>query len=284
MKTYILIVFAIAFFVSCQEDVDFSQPELDLTNASERLEQMYLDGLEVAVQSLNPRLPGGGGKGLILDYEFLQSQTLQHLEKNYFSLNDFNVEAFLSGKPEAGNYTNIDHNSADFLEIMKMAYSGEQLMILRKFLDELFVTEDYGKVKSLARNFQNNLKNHNLSEEEKLELLSVGAGIYAFADFLERGGMEMVGEKLAEHGNEAGYNPNLRCRVDMRAVWGGAVISGGINAVRGGVIGCAGGTVLFPGLGTATGCVGGAVLGGAVGFIEGAVAGVAGSLLLTCWR
>lgn len=283
MKTYILIVFAIAFFVSCQEDVDFNQPELDLTNASERLEQMYLDGLEIAVQSLNPRLRGGGGKGLILDYEFLQSQTFQHLEKNYFSLHDFNVEAFLSDKPEAGNYTNIDHNSADFLEILERAYSGEQLLLLRKFLDELFVAEDYGKVKSLARNFQNTLKNHNLSEEEKLELLSVGAGIYAFADFLEKGGMELVGEKLAVLGKEP-QTANLRCRVGMRTVWGGAVISGGINAVRGGVIGCAGGTVLFPGLGTATGCVGGAVLGGAVGFIEGAVAGVAGSLLLTCWR
>ncbi|EON79233.1 hypothetical protein ADIS_0238 [Lunatimonas lonarensis] len=284
MKTYISIVFAIALFVSCQEDVDFNHPELNLANASERFEQMYLDGLEVAVQSLDQSLRGGGGKGLILDYEFLQYQTFQHLEKNYFSLSDFNVEAFLSDKQEARNYTNFDHNSADFLEILEMAYSSEQLTILREFLDELFITEDYGKVKSLARNFQSKLKNHNLSEEEKLELLSVGAGFYAFADFLERGGMERIGEKLAGLANESDYNPNLRCRVDMRAVWAGAVFTGGIGAVRGGMAGCVGGTVLFPGLGTATGCVGGAVFGGATGFIEGAIGGVAGSLLLTCWR
>jgi hypothetical protein len=129
-------------------------------------------------------------KELILDYESLQFQTFQHLEKNYFSLNDFNVEAFLSDKLEAGNYTNFDHNSADFVEISEMVYSSEQPTILRKFLDELFVTEDYGKVKLLAGDFQNNLKNHNFPEHEKLELLSVGAGFYAFADFLEGGGIE----------------------------------------------------------------------------------------------
>lgn len=286
MKTYILIVFAIAFFVSCQEDVDFNQPDLNLSNASERLEQMYQDGLEVAFQSLDQTLRGGEGKGIILDYQLLQSKTFQHLENNYFYLNDFNVEAFLLDKPEARNYSNFDfdHNSAEFLEILERAYSGEQLLLLRKFLDELFVTEDYGKVKSLARNFQNNLKIHDLSEEEKLELLSFGAGIYAFADFLEKGGMELVGEKLAVLGNESDYNPNLRCRVDSRAVWGGAVLGLSYGAVRGGVIGCAGGTVLFPGFGTVSGCVGGAVFGGALGFIEGATTGVASSLLLTCFR
>jgi len=50
------------------------------------------------------------------------------------------------------------------------------------------------------------------------------------------------------------------------------------------MISCGGGTLLFPGLGTASGCFGDAVIGGALGFVEGAFAGVAGSLLFTCWR
>ena len=62
MKTYISIVFAITLFVSCQEDVDFNQPELDLSNASERFEQMYQEGLEVAVQSLDVTPRDGKGK------------------------------------------------------------------------------------------------------------------------------------------------------------------------------------------------------------------------------
>lgn len=282
MKTYISIVFAIGLFVSCQEDVDFNQPDLNLSNASERFEQMYQEGLDVAIQSLDLT----GGKGLILDRRLLQSKTFQHLEKNYIYIDDFNVGAYLSENSENENYSPVhfDPNSPQFREILETAYSSDQLPVLKKFLDDLFVNEDYGKVKLLARNFQNSLKVSSLSEEEKLELISVGAGIYALADFLERGGMEMVGEKLAVLGNESGYNPNLRCRVDMRSVWAGAVFTGGIGAVRGGIVGCAGGTVLFPGLGTATGCVGGAVFGGAAGFIEGAIGGIAGSLLLTCWR
>ncbi len=123
-----------------------------------------------------------------------------------------------------------------------------------------------------------------MSEEEKLELLSVGAGIYALADFLEKGGMELVGEKLTLLGKDPIHSYNLRGRVDSRAVWGGAVIGLSVGAVRGGLVGCAGGTILFPGLGTETGCVGGAVFGGALGFIEGAATGIAGSLLLTCFR
>ena len=216
----------------------------------------------------------------------MQSKILRHLENNYAYLDDITVDAFLSDNSEIRNYTNgvFDPNSGQLQEILEMAVSGEQMPILKKFLDELFVTEEYGKVKILARNFQNNLSGANLSKDEKLELLSIAAGIYALGDFLEKGGLQMVGEKIAVLGNESDYNPNLRCRVDMRAVWAGAVFTGGIGAVRGGMVGCVGGTVLFPGLGTATGCVGGAVFGGAAGFIEGAIGGVAGSLLLTCWR
>lgn len=148
----------------------------------------------------------------------------------------------------------------------------------------MFEMEDYGKVKHLAREFQNGLTGSYLTEEDQLELYAVGAGIYAHIVFLEKGGTDLVGKEFGLTDKDSGTNPNLRCRVDMRAVWGGAVVSGGLNAIRGGAIGCGGGTVVFPVLGTATGCVGRAVIGGAVGFIEGAIAGVAGSLLLTCWR
>lgn len=247
---------------------------------------MHLKGLYVAIKSMDPTKRGGEGKGVMFDNQLLQSKTFQHLENNYFYLNDFDVDEFLSDNSETRTHLsgNFDPNSVQFLEILEIAYSGEQLPILEKFLDELFITEDYEKVKILARNFQNNLNGANLTEDEKLELLSVGVGIYALADFLDKGGMELVGEKLNVIQKESGYTYNLRCRVESRAVWGGAVIGLTYGAVRGGMVGCAGGTVVFPGLGTATGCVGGAVFGGAIGFIEGAATGIASSLLLTCFR
>ena len=76
----------------------------------------------------------------------------------------------------------------------------------------------------------------------------------------------------------------LNCSVNPRNVLGAGIIGLGIGGVRGGIIGCGGGTVLFPGLGTATGCVGGAVIGGALGFMEGVFGAIAGELLLSCFR
>ncbi len=74
------------------------------------------------------------------------------------------------------------------------------------------------------------------------------------------------------------------CTVNWRNVWAGAVISGTVGAVGGLKIGLAGGTVILPGIGSATGAVGGAVLAGANGFIGGTLVGVAGELLTSCFR
>ena len=84
MKTYILIVLALGLFVSCQEDVNLNSPDLNLSNAPDRLEQMYLEGLDIAVQSLDLTLIEGEGKGMLLDNRLLKSKTFHHLEKNYF--------------------------------------------------------------------------------------------------------------------------------------------------------------------------------------------------------
>ncbi|MBD3631119.1 hypothetical protein [Cyclobacterium sp.] len=286
MKTNISLVSAVCILVSCQEDLDVKRPDLDLSNAPERFEQMYSDGLGVAIQSLDEILKEENGKMMYLDRQSLQTKTFQHWENNYILIDNFDSESFLGESLENKNFGNtiVDPHSLEFLETLEDAYSREQLPILLEFLNELFESDDFGKAKFLSKNFHNKLFDSNLSNEEKLELHAIGSGVYALADFLENGGMDRFGEQMAVLVKGSGYSSNLRCRVDMRAVWASAVVSGGINAVRGGVIGCAGGTVVFPLLGTASGCVGGAVMGGAVGFIEGAFGGLAGSLLLTCWR
>lgn len=59
-------------------------------------------------------------------------------------------------------------------------------------------------------------------------------------------------------------------RTVAQGMVGGAII----GAINGGLTGAAGGTVLFPGIGTATGAIGGAVFGGAKGAIQGGIVGV----------
>lgn len=286
MKTYVSILFALCLFVSCQEDVDLNRPDLELSKAPESLEQMYSAGLENAMRSLSQNLKSEGNGRMFLDRRSLQAMTFKHLEEKYFRLDDFDTELLFSGGPDNVYLDNslIDPSSPEFQKTLEAAFSSEQLQILNTFLDRLFETEDYGKVKDLAREFQNGLAGSYLSEEDQLELYSVGAGIYALADFLEKGGMDLVGKELGSGDKASDSNPNSRCRVNSRDVWGGAVVGLAGGAVRGAVLGCAGGTFLFPGLGTATGCVGGAVISGALGFIGGAGGAVATSLLLTCFR
>jgi hypothetical protein len=67
-------------------------------------------------------------------------------------------------------------------------------------------------------------------------------------------------------------------------VWAGGVVGGVVGAVFGATTGATGGTVVFPGLGTATGAVGGGVIGFATGFIGGVGTAIAGQLLTTCFR
>lgn len=74
------------------------------------------------------------------------------------------------------------------------------------------------------------------------------------------------------------------CKVNWRNVWGGAVLGGVGNGIRGAIIGGTGRTVALPGVGTVTGAVSGAVFGFAQGFVGGAAYGVAQELLLSCFR
>ena len=92
---------------------------------------------------------------------------------------------------------------------------------------------------------------------------------------------------MAPEFNDSISNQNGRvmgCEVGWRSVWAGAVVGFTVGAVKGGITGATGGTVVFPGLGTATGAVGGAVFGGALGFIGGAATSVAANLVTSCFR
>lgn len=78
--------------------------------------------------------------------------------------------------------------------------------------------------------------------------------------------------------------PRLGCKIDVRSVLIGGVVSGFWAAVGAAKVGAVAGTVTVPGIGTVTGAVSGFMAGFAAGFTVGVVTGVVGSLLYTCGR
>lgn len=78
--------------------------------------------------------------------------------------------------------------------------------------------------------------------------------------------------------------PDLDCKIDTRGILMGAVVGGFANAIKGALVGAAGGTIAVPGFGTVTGAVAGFMVGFATGFTSGVVLGTITSLALTCGR
>lgn len=172
-------------------------------------------------------------------------------------------------------------------------FSYHQTTLATDFLNNLQNVEDLSDVPALVASFYYAIViNRWMSEEEKDVLFSMGASAEAMAQFFLEGGVDIIYQQLEQAIAAGGNGPSgpgtggrtNSCSVNMRDVWGGAVVGLAAGAVNGAITGCAGGTVAFPLLGTVTGCIGGAVLGGASGFIGGALAAVATSLLLTCFR
>ncbi|MFC5409552.1 hypothetical protein ACFPMF_09555 [Larkinella bovis] len=128
----------------------------------------------------------------------------------------------------------------------------------------------------LANNFDNQIRaNRVLTETEKYQLFEISSATRTVASIYDQLETDIRGHTSARIG---------RCKVDARGVWTDAVIGFFVGVSGGLKVGCTGGTVTLPGIGTATGCVGGAVLGGAGGFVGGAITGVASQLLQTCFR
>lgn len=185
----------------------------------------------------------------------------------------------LSGKfPESRSPETVSLSSFDI-------YNDDQFLLVQPFVDKLLNTEDLDIAKRRAVLFQQEVINSALSDDEKIQLLSLSAGILGFAEFVENGGIDKIKDALGIQMVENGF-PNSRfrgCSVSMRSVWLGAVVGLGVGAVLGAKVGCAGGLVAGP-IGAAGGCVGGGVMGGASGFISGALMTAGAELLGSCFR
>ena len=74
------------------------------------------------------------------------------------------------------------------------------------------------------------------------------------------------------------------CRISVGNILAGGVVGFFYGGVDGAIIGFAGGSVAFPGLGSSVGAVGGFFMGGAIGFIEGVGLATLAEVMRNCGR
>lgn len=162
-------------------------------------------------------------------------------------------------------------------------FSNQQRRILKAIINEISDLQDLNNGYDIIESFEERInKSDNLSSNEKIQLLQFTSSTQALLEFMLNGGWHSIYAQLAE---EIDQDPTVyHCDLKWRNIWAGAVVGFSLGAVKGAISGATGGTVVIPGLGTATGAVGGAVFGGAIGFISGATTTITASLITTCFR
>ncbi len=258
--------------VSCNNKETVT-PKNDFKTVIANLNSMYKTGITFQVSNLKDFTSLKDGK-IVVDYDGLNKKTAEKLNSQFFGgmFNPLSVlQASVAPKSKS-------------LRLDDDYYSAEQQVMVDDYVGQMYNATDSYSADYVVQSFQNDIiYSSRFSYDQQIQLLAVVQAGDVLSDYVFSGSAARdLGSVFAGY-VDSQYS-EFGCSVDWRGVWGGAVIGLGVGAVRGAIIGGAGGTVALPLLGTVTGAVGGAVFGGAAGFVEGALAGVAGSLLLSCFR
>ena len=290
MKKIFFSAFVFLFTVSSCNKSSEVKPVDNLTQEVAQLKSMCKDGFRLATASFKKNLSFNASKDLILNRKGLSNDVLNGLKTSHFTASEDFISS-LSGGFEDKNLTVTSSNNArgtsnNVREVSSKAdvsqfYNKNELVLVQPFLDELLETDDFVKVSALATSFHEKVISSILTRDEKIKLLSLSTAVQALAENSE----ELISIITTQMQEATGNTVDrLRCSVSPRNVLLAGITGILYGGVKGGIIGCGGGTVLFPGLGTVTGCVSGAIFGGAWGFIEGVGLGIAAELLGSCFR
>lgn len=166
----------------------------------------------------------------------------------------------------------------------------EQLDLVLPLVNSVILNpDDFSNIESLIENFDMTVSQSNIfSIEEKALLAQLSGEMQITLDFLyeNKHNLSVADVSNGIYVMYIDETPNFstKCKVDMGSVWRGAVLGFFAGGVGGAKLGCIGGTIALPGIGTATGCVGGAVFGATKGFLSSAVLGIAAELLGSCFK
>ncbi|WP_157972245.1 hypothetical protein [Pleomorphovibrio marinus] len=271
--------------VACNqlETAEDPQPQAYLDEIEE-IKKLYSHGLGLAMEIIEKESARHKHSEPYLMREHLVGEIVDVMARELMGLEEPIDDRFHIGFqnfPDAGNDARARmrdevYNSGNY-------FTPNQSSLLNPFMDALDHSANPHTAKNVALSFQNQIiHSPSLNYEEKISLLSISSGTIVFSDFVLDGGIDRIKEKVVV--DHFGQVQTLGCSVNTRNVFLAGVVGIGLGGTRGTIIGCTGGTVVFPGLGTAGGCVGGAVIGGALGFIEGVSAGIVAELMGSCFR
>jgi len=284
ITSFIIVAFILTS--SCYQEKEIS-PSKMFEDELAILTELNQTGFNFAIVNFDQNLTLNGYFDIGLNQNQMVNDILKALNNQFFVANESVINEISNefGEIRLSNHF-MDAQSTDIVyRSLVDIYSDDQIRLLRPFVDKLLNTEDIEDAKTNAISFQQQIIKSFLTDDEKIQLLTMSSGVLGFVEFVDNGGIEKIRDALGIHLNEHGF-PNSRsrgCSVSMRNVWLGAVIGGGAGALGGAKVGCAGGMVGGP-IGAAGGCVGGAVMGGASGFISGALMATASELLGSCFR
>jgi hypothetical protein len=270
------------FMVSCQE---ISDKDIISLNSFEDMNKINKELIDFTSSNLSSFLSIGKNDEVWFDKHQLALASFNHLDGKFVDGSNLDFESLtapfkkanISSSNEQNRVTNVDYGT----------FNSAQITIADQFINVLLAIEDLSQVGGVVRNFNIQVLNSNLTQEEKDELLLLSSAALNLGNFFMNGGTDIIYQEMVVVFGDPS-NPSFGgrvqgCSVDTRTVWHGAVLGLTGGAIRGAFVGAAGGSVA-PGVGTVSGALSGAVIGGAIGFVEGAIMGGIGSLLYTCFR
>ncbi|MCC5931293.1 MAG: hypothetical protein JJU28_18740 [Cyclobacteriaceae bacterium] len=260
---------------------DFSQ-EID------HLKSMNSTGLNLAVLHLGENISHLGQSEISFNQRQFVLDIVKGLRGQYFEAEESAVKEFSNHYGEVrlpgqlpGSRTTGEVKLSDY-----QLLTDGQLLLAQPLVDKILRTDDVFAIKEDAIDYLQGVTASTLPEDDKLQLIAIGASILAFCDFIENGGIEEIRTILAKELEYSGAANGrvMGCEVSTRSV-----LAGGVTGFFGGLAwgcysGAIAGTVVFPLVGTVAGCVNAGMVSAAGGFITGVTYSIASELLTTCFR
>ena len=248
LKQYLTIVFSLILAFSCTNET-IEKSELQQINYDElnlKVDE-YLSSFEAHFKS---------EKTLLNAFESLHNETEKSSEVPLMTINiDISSDR-------------VEYTSEDLADI----YSIEQKVFLLKYFNEAANIRG-SELREVILKHKSKLESIVLSKEEYNQIFSILDTAEKTVIYIE----EMVASTQSSK-NYYSLSEKSNCFWDCMAGKGSTIGRGMVEGIvvgtiSGGIKGAAGGTIILPGIGSATGGVGGAVLGAAGGAVIGAIGG-----------
>lgn len=184
----------------------------------------------------------------------------------------FKIISNNSKSSKASSNKNLDEAYSEVYIELPSQLGTETNNLLLEYYNDMVNAYDY-EIPSIINEYQNRLDSAFLmpiNEKEEFQII-LTASKYA-VQALEEVYLNNDTQNESFSAKGGGFWDCMK-KTAGKKIGRGMVYGAVSGAIQGGLIGAAGGTVAFPGLGTATGAVGGAVFGGAAGALKGAVGG-----------